>query len=74
MLLRPTSAQVESLKYLSSGNSFHINQFLEWLEKSKEELVTLMVNVTTEKDLMFRYAGAIAVLDDLCKEIEKQNK
>lgn len=74
MLTRPSATQVESLKYLSSGNSFHIDQFLEWLEKSKQELVGLMLNVTTEKDLMFRYAGAIAVLDDLHKEIKKQSK
>lgn len=74
MLTRPSSMQAESLKYLLSGNKFHGDNLIAWLKTSKDDLVMLMLNPETDKEHMFRYAGAASVLDNLIKEVEKHSK
>jgi hypothetical protein len=74
MLTRPSSTQAESLKYLLSGNSFHVNNVIDWLTNSKDELVALMLNPNTNQEHMFRNAGAANVLHSFLEEIEKHTR
>lgn len=74
MLTRPSTLQAESLKYLLSGNRFHVENLTGWLKNSKDELVALMLNPETDKEKMFRYSGAANVLHNLLNEIEKHTK
>ena len=74
MLTRPSTLQAESLKHLLSGNRFHVENLVNWLETSKDELVALMLNPETDKEHMFRYSGAANVLHSLLTEIGKHTK
>lgn len=71
MLNRPTSEQADSLKYLLAGNMYHAKNLVAWLKGSRDELVSIMTNPSTDADHMFRYAGAVNVLTTLITEVTK---